>query len=468
MHISIETMSGLERRLTITVPSEEFEEKIGQKLHEARGRVTLPGFRPGKVPMKEVRRRFGQGVRVEVAGELMQSTFYTAVEQESLFPAGQPKLDVVKMDPGIDFEFTATFEIMPKVFLGDFSKIEVKRVVTQIGDADIDVMVERLREQRKTFESVDREAIDGDKVTVDFEGRLNGEVFDGGKGEGMAFELGRGQMIESFDTGVRGAKPGETRTFDALFPEDYRAKELAGKTVEFTVTVKIIEESRLPAVDEAFIKAFGLDDGLVDSLRADIRANMQRELDAKLRGLMKKQVLDQLGGLHELQVPSSLVHREIHNLKDRLMGQMRSYGAQAQGALNLPDAPFEKEAVQRVKLGLIMNAIIENHGLTANEEKLTERLQQLAAGYEDSAEVIRYYRSNPEELRQIELAVIEDQAIELVLGQATSEELPAAYADVMADKVLPDTQNNDDAVLDHAHDHDHGHEGHVHDENCNH
>lgn len=468
MHISIETMSGLERRLTITVPSEEFEQKIGQKLVEARGRVSLPGFRPGKVPMKEVRRRFGQGVRVEVAGELMQSTFYTAVEQESMFPAGQPKLDVIKMDPGIDFEFTATFEIMPKVFLGDFSKIEVKRVVTEIGDSDIDAMVERLREQRKTFATVEREAVDGDKVTVDFEGRLDGEMFEGGKGEGMAFELGRGQMIESFDTGVRGSKPGETRIFEALFPEDYRAKELAGKTVEFTVTVRTIEEARLPAVGEEFIKAFGLEDGQVDSLLKDIRANMQRELDAKLRGLMKKEVLDQLGGLHELQVPASLVHREIHNLKDRLLGQMRSYGAKAQGALNLPDAPFEKEAIQRVKLGLIMNAIIENHGLTANEEKLTERLQQLAAGYEDPAEVIRYYRSNQEELRQIELAVIEDQAIELVLGQATLEDLPASYADVMADKVLPAVENEDDDAHDHAHDGDHGHEGHVHDENCNH
>lgn len=468
MQISIETTSGLERRLKITVPSEEFESKISARLTEARGRVSLPGFRPGKVPMKEVRRRFGPGVRVEVAGELMQSTFYTAVEQESLFPAGQPNLEVVKMDPGIDFEFTATFEVMPKVGLADFSRVEVKQPETTIEDSDLDAMIERLREQRKTFEAVERPAEDGDRVTVDFEGRRNGEVFEGGKADDVAFELGKGQMIESFDNGVRGAAIGETRTFDATFPEDYRVKDLAGQTVQFTVTVKKIETARLPEIDEEFIASFGVKEGGKDALLAEVRASMQRELDAKLRGMMKKQVLAQLETLHEVQLPNAMVHREIHNLKDRLMGQMRMYGGQARNSLNLPDAPFEKEAQSRVKLGLIMNSIIESNSIQADAEKVTARLTELAAGYEDPASVIQYYRSNQEELRQIELAVIEDQAIELVLAKATVEPLPASYADVMSGKVLPDDEHDHDHDHDHDHNHDHDHQhgdGHVHDEN---
>ncbi|MCP5180316.1 MAG: trigger factor [Pseudomonadales bacterium] len=459
MHISIETTTGLERRLTITVPSEEFEAKISEKLVEARGQVRLPGFRPGKVPMKEVRRRFGQGVRVEVAGELMQASFYSAVEQESLFPAGQPKLDVVKMDPGIDFEFTATFEVMPNVSLGDFSQVSVKQPVTEIAESDLDAMIQRLREQRKTFEPVERAAADGDKVTVDFEGRLDGEVFEGGKGEDVAFELGRGQMIEAFDAGVRGLTTGETKTFDATFPEDYRAENLAGKTVQFTVTVKSVAESRLPEMDDEFVKAFGVDEGGVEGLRKEVRTSMQRELDAKLRNVMKKQVLDELARLHDVQLPHALVHREIHNLKDRLMGQMRAYGAAAQGAMNLPDAPFEKEAGERVKLGLIMNAIIEVNDLKADQEKLDARLMEMAAGYEDPDAFVRYYRSQPEELRQVEMALVEDLAIDLVLGQAAVEQVTGSYDDVMADKLVP--QSGGDETHDHEHEH-------VHDENCNH
>ncbi len=467
MHISIETTSGLERRLKITVPSEEFESQISQRLTEARNRVALPGFRPGKVPMKEVRRRFGQGVRVEVAGELMQSTFYTAVEQESLFPAGQPNLEVVKMDPGIDFEFTATFEVIPKVSLSDFGKVSVKKPVTEISESDLDDMIAKLREQRKTFVTVERAAADGDKVTVDFEGRKDGEVFEGGKGEGVPFELGRGQMIEAFDNGVRGASPGETRTFDATFPADYRAKELAGKSVQFTVTVKTIEEARLPEIDDTFISGFGVKEGGVEALREEVKSSMQRELDAKLRSMLKKQVLDQLGEHHEVQLPNAMVKREVQNLKDRLMGQMRMYGGSAQNSLNLPDAPFEKEAQSRVKLGLIMNAIIDTHTVTADPEKVTARLSELAVGYEDPASVVQYYRSNAEELRQIEMVVIEDQAIDLVLGKAAIEDLPASYPDVMSGKVLPD-QDDQEHNHDHSHDHDHNHDDGAHDENCNH
>lgn len=463
MHISIETTSGLERRLKITVPSEEFESRISQRLTEARGRVALPGFRPGKVPLKEVRRRFGQGVRVEVAGEFMQKTFTDAVQQESLFPAGQPNLEVVKMDPGIDFEFTATFEVMPKVHLGDFSKIAVKKPLAEIAGEDLEQMLMRLREQRKTFVAVDRPCADGDKVTVDFEGRKDGEVFEGGKGEGVAFELGRGQMIEAFDTGVRGASAGETRTFDATFPEDYRAKELAGQTVQFTVTVKTIEESRLPEIDDEFIAAFGVKEGGIEALRKEVQTSMQRELDAKLRSMMKKQVLDQLDGLHDVQLPNTMIKREIENLKERLMGQMRMYGGRTQSALNLPDAPFEKEAQSRVKLGLIMNAVIETHDVRPDPDKVTARLTELAGGYEDPASVIQYYRSDAEQLRQIEQVVIEEQAIDLILGRAEVEDFPASYADVMSGKILPDEDSDLDPDRSHDHDHDHD-DGHVHDD----
>lgn len=434
MKVSIETLGSLERRLTITLPSEGFEEQITTRLKDAAGRVRLPGFRPGKVPMKEVRRRFGPSVRAEVAGELMQSSFVEAIEQEQFSPAGQPKLDVVKMEPGIDFEYTATFEVFPSVSLKPFGDISVRRPGAEIGDADIDKMVETLREQRRHFTVVERAAAEGDQVKIDFEGRKDGELFDGGSGEDTTFVIGAGQMIEDFDKSVRGLSAGESQTFPATFPEEYHSEELKGQTVEFSVTVKEVAEERLPELDAEFFEGFGVDDGDPEKFRAEVRSNMERELAGAVKNQVKSQVLEQLNELHELQLPQALVHSEVHALKDQMLQQMRMYGG---GSLpDLDDALFEDEAQRRVKTGLLVNEIISANELKADGDAVRARVEEMAAPYDDPQQVVSYYYGNPQQLQQVEFAVLEDAVIDFVLDAASVEEVIAGYDEVVSGKAL--------------------------------
>ena len=453
MQISIETTSGLERRLTISVPSETFEERISSRLGDAASRMRLPGFRPGKVPMKEVRRRYGKAVRAEVAGELMQSSFVDAVRQEDLSPAGQPSLEVLKMEPGNDFEFTATFEVFPSVELADLGRAQVKRPEAEISETDIDQMIERLREQRKEWQQVERPAQEGDRVTVDFEGRIDGEVFEGGKGEDATFEIGAGQMIEDFDEGVRGLAAGDTGEFEATFPEDYRAENLAGKTVSFHVTVKSVSEAKLPELDEEFFKSFGIEEGGLQAFRDDVRRNMQRELDAAIRGALKSQVMDQLNALHEVQLPSALVAAEIENLRQQTMQQFRMYGA-GNDQPQLPGELFQEQAERRVTVGLVVNEIVSSASIEASPEKVRARIEEMAEGYAEPQQVVNWYYSNQEQLQQVEMTVLEDQVVDYVLEKAQVEPVPSNYQDVVTGKAVPGQQRD--------HDHDHDHDDHTH------
>ena len=429
-------MSGLERRLTISVPSESFEQQISERLGEAAGRMRIPGFRPGKVPMKEVRRRYGPAVRAEVAGELMQSSFFAAIRQEDLAPAGQPNLEVVKMEPGNDFEFTATFEVFPSVELAPLRKVAVKNPEAEVTDVDVDDMIVRLREQRKSFEPAARGAEEGDQVTVDFEGRVDGEVFDGGKAEDASFVIGAGQMIEDFDAGVRGIAAGETSEFEATFPADYRATQLAGKTVTFSVTVKAVAESRLPEVDEEFFKQFGIEEGGLEAFRADVRNNMQREMDAAKRRMLKTQVMDQLHELHDLQLPKALVRSEAGNLRQQMLQQFQRYGSNNQP--DLPDELFWEQAERRVAVGLVVNEIVSSGGIELSPEKVRAHIEKMAEGYSDPQQVVNWYYGNPEQLQQIEMAVLEDQVVDHVLAAAEVEIVPSSYQDIVTGKVLPE------------------------------
>jgi trigger factor len=434
MQISIETTAGLERRLTISVPSETFEQKITERLGEAAGRVRIPGFRPGHVPLREVRRRFGQAVRAEVAGELMQSSFFSAVQQEALTPAGQPSLEVVRMEPGNDFEFTATFEVFPLVELANLAKAELKRPAAEIAEADIDQMIDRLREQRKTWETVERPAADGDRVTIDFIGRLDGEPFEGGSGEGTQFEIGAGQMIEDFDRGVRGLAPGAQGSFDATFPADYRAENLAGKTVNFEVTVKQVEAPALPALDDAFFLTFGVESGGLEAFRADVRRNMQRELDEAVRKQLKSQVMDQLHALHKVQLPRVMIDREMENLRQQMLQQFSMYGAGGQ-----PDLPldlFRDQAERRVNVGLVVNEIISSAKLQAEPAEVRARIESMAEGYAEPQQVINWYYSNQAQLDQIEMAVLEDKVVDHVVGAAKVEDVQASYQDVVSGRAI--------------------------------
>ncbi|MEJ2087434.1 MAG: trigger factor [Gammaproteobacteria bacterium] len=437
MQISIETTSGLERRLTISVPSETFEAQITDRLGDAARQARLPGFRPGKVPMREVRRRFGPAVRAEVAGEIMQSSFVEAVRQEELSPAGSPSLEVVKMDPGIDFEFTATFEVFPVVELADLRRVEVKRPEGEITDTDLDEMIDRLREQRKTWTAVDRGAQAGDRVSIDFTGVIDDEVFEGGSGEDVSFELGAGQMIEDFDQGVRGLAKGDEGSFTATFPDDYGNETLKGQTATFTVTLKSVEEPGLPELDDAFFKEFGVEEGGIDAFRDEVRANMQREMDAAVLNQVKSQVMDQLHKLHTVQLPKAMVAQEIQNQKQQMLRQFQMYGQKQAPDIDLPDDLFTEQAERRVSVGLIVNEIVTSAELVPDEARVRERIETLAAGYAEPSQVVNYYLNNPEQRREIEMAVLEDQVVDHILEEAQVEAVPASYQDIINGTAVP-------------------------------
>jgi trigger factor len=393
--------------------------------------------------MKEVRRRYGPAVRAEVAGELMQSTFVEAVRAEELSPAGSPNLEVVKMDPGIDFEFTATFEVFPAIELVDLDKVRVQQPQAELSELDVDEMVERLREQRKEWRSVDRGAADGDRVTLDFTGTIGEEAFDGGSGEDVTFIIGAGQMIEDFDNGVTGLTGGSDGEFQATFPDDYRAEELRGKEATFKVSVSEVAESKLPDLDEEFFIAFGIEEGGAEAFRNDVKANMQREMDAAIGNQVKSQVMDQLNELHTVSLPKAMVSREIEVLKGQMLQQFQMYGAQGGGQPDLPDDLFQEQAERRVTVGLVVNEIVSVAGIEPDSEKVRERVETLAEQYAEPQQVINHYYSNAEQLQQIEMAVLEDQVVDYILEQSTAEILPSNYTDIISGKAIPEAETPD-------------------------
>ena len=457
MNVSIETLTGLERRLTIAIDSDTFEQQITARLESARGQVKLPGFRAGKVPMREVRRRFGDSVRSEVAGELMQSSFMTAVQQEDMNPASSPTLDVVKMDPGIDFEFTATFDVFPTIELVNFDRVAVKRPSAEIQESDLEDMIERLRDQHATQEPAVRPSAEGDQVKVDFTGELNGERVEEACGEGMTFTIGQGQMIEDFDKGVIGLGAGEEASFDAIFPDDYRAEELQGKTVQFSVKMIEVNERQLPELNEEFFAKFGVEEGGDEAFRAEVRDNMDRELEGAIKNQVKQQVMDSLSELHDFSIPQDIVTREIQVLKEQMMSQFQMPPGQAQ-SLDLPDALFQDQAEKRVKVGLIVNEVISSVQLKADSDRVRNKLTELAAPYGEPEQVIEWYRSNPEQMGNIEMAVLEDQVVDHIMSAAAVEEVVATYADVIsgaavappADENAEQQEDTQDALGDEA------------------
>ena len=444
MNVSIETMTGLERRLTIAIASEDFETQITQRLQEARGRVNIPGFRAGKVPLKEVRRRYGSAVRAEVASELMQSSFVQAVQQEQMNPAGSPKLDVVKMDPGIDFEFTATFDVYPTIDLADFSKINIKRPSAEIGDEDIETMIGKLREQHTSFEVAERAAASGDQLKIDFNGTLDGERVESACGEDFTFKVGEGQMIEDFDQAVLGMAAGEEKSFDATFPEDYRAEELQNKTLQFSVTVHEVSEAVTPELNDEFFEKFGVTEGGESSFREEVKKNMGRELEAAIKNQIKQQVMDNLSKVHDFLLPHDVVQREISALKNQMLSQFQMPQGQAP-QLDLPDALFQDQAEQRVKVGLVINEIIVKHEMQADTALVDEQLKTIAEPYDEPDQVIEWYRSNPEQMQNVEMGVLEDQVVNLILDQSAIEEVVASYADVLSGAAIADPDADTEA-----------------------
>jgi len=432
MDVSVETIEGLETRLTITLPSEDFENRLNAKLEDAKGKAKIPGFRPGKVPLKEVRRRFGPSLRAELAGEMMQNSFYEAIAQESLNPAGPPTLQVQKMEPNVDLEFTATFELVPTVEIAELSKVEIKRPSTEITEEDVNKMVDRLKEQRISYETVERESRVDDQVVVDFEGKLDGEIVESAGGTDVTLIIGKGQMIEDFETGVQGISAGNTTNFEALFPEDYRAEELRGKTVDFALTMKEVKEAKLPELNDEFYKEFGVEEGGEEAFRKEVLSNMEKELEGSIKNQLKQQVMDSLGELHEFAIPGPMIAREIQTLKDQMMGQFQQPPGGKQNDFNLPDELFKDQAEKRVKLGLVVNEIISKFEIEVDQEKLDQHLQELASSYAEPEQVIGWYRGNPDQMQNLEMGVLEDQVVDHIISKAVVEEVVSDYDSVIS------------------------------------
>lgn len=410
MQVSLESTSNIERVMTVHVPAERIENEVQTRLESLKQRVRLNGFRPGKVPLKVVKQQYGASVYQEVLGEVLQSSYEEAIKQEELKPAGGPSIEPVNMTAGQQLEYKATFEVYPEVALQDLSEVEITRTDAEIQSADVDKMIENLRTQRQTWEVVERDAQDGDQIVVDFEGFLGDEAFDGGQAEDMPIVLGQGQMIPGFEDALRGLKAGDETSFEVNFPDDYQSEKLAGQPARFDVKVKAVNEGKLPELDEAFCKQFGIEGGSVEKLRADVEANMQRELKQTLKTLLKNQAMDALVEKHEVEMPKSLLADEI--------GRLKQQGTQASGQQDMPDELFTEEASRRVKLGLIVGQIIKDKDISLDSERVDATLEDLASSYEVPDQVKQYYRNNPEQMSMVEAMVLEEQVVDWVVEQA--------------------------------------------------
>jgi len=441
MQVSLETTQGLERKMTIAVPSERVETAVNARLQEAAGSVNLKGFRKGKVPFKVIKSRFGKSVRQDVVGEMINQSYFDALTQEAVKPAGQPTIVPVNLEEGADLTFTATFEVYPEVTLPDFSVLEVTRLGADIGESDIDEMIETLRKQRQTWEIVERAAADSDRVNIDYNGKLDGEEFQGGKATGTDLVLGSERMIPGFEAGIIGKSAGDAFTLALNFPEEYHNADLAGKAVEFEMVLNSVSEQVLPAVDEEFFKSFGIEEGGDVAFREEVANNMTRELKAASRNKLKAQVMDKLIEIVELDVPAALVTAEIQQLKTQALQQMGG-GANLDGSM-LPDELFSEQAARRVKLGLVLGEVMQTQNLKADPVKVRETIEELAATYESPEEVINWYYGNQEQLAAIESSVVEDQVFDFILEAAKVDDKTVSYQEVI--KPEPRQSENTDA-----------------------
>lgn len=429
MQVSVETTKGLERKMTVQVPAERVDSEIDNRLRRLGKTAKIKGFRPGKVPFQVVKQQYGPQVQEEVLQDLIRSSYGEAVRQEKLQPAGSPAIDPVDMAPGKGLTYTATFEVYPDVKIKKLDGLKVERPVAEVTDADVDKMIANMQKQRGEWETVERAAGESDRVIIDFEGKLKGEDFPGNKGENVPVELGGGRMIEDFEKGLKGVKAGDEKSFDVKFPKDYHAEELQGKKVTFAVKVHKVEAMKLPELNDEFAKTYGITEGGMDKLREDVRAHMQRELDAALRGKSKEAVLNALVEANKVDVPNALVDEEIHSMQHDMAKRM-GMGKNADPH-QLPRDLFEERARRRVALGLLISEVIKSQELKADESKVDETLRGLVANYENPDEMLRGYRSNANAMRQIEAIALEEQAVDLLLEKANIKDKPSSFDDVM-------------------------------------
>ena len=430
MQVSVETTQGLERKLTISVPAESVDVEVKNRLRHISKTQRINGFRPGKVPATVIQKRYGQSVRQEVAGELMQRNFVDAIVAEKMNPAGRPSFIAKSNEDGKALEFEATFEIYPEVALTGLESIAVERPNVEVTDADLDEMFTTLQNQHKTWKENKRKTKSGDKLTLDFTGRVDGEVFEGGEAKDFELELGAGRMIPGFEKEITGMKVGEEKTINVTFPEDYHAENLKGKEAEFDIVIHKTEGPVLPTVDEDFAKLFGVEEGGVEALRTEVSTNMTRELTQAVKAKVKDQVIEGLLEANDVEIPKALIAQEIDVLRKQAMQRF----AGQMDPNNMPELPadmFEEQAKRRVKVGLLLGEVIKVNELKVDENKVNELIASAASAYEDPKEVIEYYATNKELNQQMQNVALEEQAVELLLESAKVKSKKASFKDIM-------------------------------------
>ncbi|MCP5142338.1 MAG: trigger factor [Chromatiales bacterium] len=437
MRVSVETTEGLQRRMTVEVPAERVNGEVESRIKRVARTVRIDGFRPGKVPVKLVKKQFGLSIRQEVLGELIDATLREAFKQENIVPAGMPSVESVNDEDGKDFSYAALFEVYPEIAVGDLSALSVTRTIAEVGDADIDAMLEKLRSQQSEWAEVKRKSKKGDRMVIDYEGKMeDGADFPGNKRENAQLVLGGGNLGDDFEKNLVGAKANEALSFDVTFPADFRIEEMAGKTAHFEVTVKQVLGEKLPELDDNFATSLGIEEGGIDALKAQVRENMERELGQKLRGMLKDSVMNALLAANQVDLPAAMVEQEATRLQQQMIEQLKS---SAQGAIpELPTSLFEEQAARRVRLGLLLGEIIKANGITADEAKVRALIEGFAESYEDPQEVVDMYYQHREMLDQVEALAMEDQVVDMIVGQCNVAEEASSF-----DAVMNPTKNKD-------------------------
>ncbi|WP_372964576.1 trigger factor [Marinobacter sp.] len=427
MQVSVETTSNIERRMTIGVPAQEIDQAVQKRLQETARTVRLNGFRPGKVPMSVVKRRFGDSVRQEIVGEVMRDNYIKALQEQDINPAGWPTFEPKTMEEGKDLEFVAVFEVLPEIELGDLSKVKVEKPVAEVTEKDIDTMIDNLRRQQAPMKEVKRKSKNKDVVTIDFKGFIDGEEFEGGSAEGHRLTLGSGQMIPGFEKAIVGGKTGEELEIDVTFPEDYHNEDLAGKPAKFEIKIHKVEEAQLPELDAEFFKKFGIEAEDEAGFREEVKKNMERELKQAVANKVKNDVVEGLLETTELDVPSSLVDQEIDRLRQEAV---QRFGGQVDFK-QLPKEIFEEQARRRVKTGLLFQEVVKKNELKADPSKVDEKIQEIASTYEQPEEVVAHFNSNQDQKSQVESVVLEEAVVEFVLGQTKPKEKKMKYEEAV-------------------------------------
>ncbi len=434
MAVTVETLEKLERKITLTLPVGVIQSEVDSRLRKLARTVKMDGFRPGKVPMNVVTQRYGYSVHYEVMNDKVGEAFSSAANEAKLRVAGQPRISEKEGAPEGEMTFDAIFEVFPDVKIGDLATAEVEKISAEVSDAAIDKTIDILRKQRRTFSqrAMDAAAQDGDRATIDFEGKIDGETFAGGKAEDFQFLIGDGQMLKEFEEAVRGMKTGESKTFPLSFPADYHGKEVAGKQADFMVTVKKLEAAHLPEVNEALAKSLGIADATVEGLRTDIKKNLEREVKFRLLARNKAAVMDALVNKAELDLPNASVQDELERMITAARADLKQRGVKDADKAPIPDDVFRPQAEKRVRLGLVVAELVRSNNLQAKPEQLKAHIEELSASYEKPQDVVRWYLSDNRRMAEVEGVVVENNVTDFVLSKAKVVEKDVSFDELMA------------------------------------